>query len=206
MFPFEIPVGATVESLFTEVIPAAHARLVPASAGAETFVAVIAVEGDASYTATVRAGGIDVRKGEEKGPAFWMVVDADAVQMFLDDWTGAKRYVPTFTPPGDLRFPSDPRVLKRIAMVSGKVQLALSDFEGERITMTVASGAAAKKTIDTDDPDVVVELSSDVFLRLLRGEIAPETAIVDELVTVKGKKLVAMQFALALAPFFPISR
>jgi hypothetical protein len=207
MFPFEIPPGTTVRALVTDVIPRAHAELVPKSAGPETFRAVIAIDRGPSFTADVRAGAIDVREVEEKKVDFWITFDEPVAARFLADWSSTKALAPKFAPPGDVKLLTDPRVLKRLAMVSGKVEIALADFPGEdgpeRVAMTIASGAAAKKTIDRDDPDVVVEATMSAFLRLLDGTLAPEEAIADNHVSVRGKRLVAMQFALALAPFFP---
>jgi putative sterol carrier protein len=91
-------------------------------------------------------------------------------------------------------------------MASGKIELALVDLDGERVAMTVAFGAAAKKTIDPDDPDVTIEATVAVFEEILAGKLAPEEAIAEGRVTVKGKKLLAMQMALALAPLAPPKR
>lgn len=210
MLPIAIPAGTTLHSLFTDVVPAAHAKLVAAGDDARSFCAVIAVDGGASFRAEIRGAHMDVRDGEEadrKRIDFWMTFDEEVAQAFLDDWTGPQRFAPSFAPPGDLKLLTDPRVLRHLAMVSGKVELALTDFpldgESSRIAMTIASGAAAKRTIDRDDPDVIVEATTEAFLRLLAGKLTPEEAIVDNHVTVRGKRLVAMQFALALAPFFP---
>jgi len=210
VLPIAIPAGTTLRSLVTEVLPAAHAALVPAGAPADVFRAVIAVDGGESFTVEIRGAKMDVREGEreqKKLVDFWITFDEDVAERFLEDWSGPQRFAPKFVPPGDVKAPTDPRLLKRLAMVSGKVELALDDFpmdEGpRRIAMTLASGAAAKRTIDRDDPDVVVEATSDAFLRLLAGSMTPEEAIAESHVAVRGKRLVAMQFALALAPFFP---
>ena len=211
MLPFEIPPGTTLRTLITDVVPGAHAKLVPQSASGQAFRAVIAIDGAMSFTANVQGAHIDVREGEEKKVDFWMTFDAPVAQRFLDDWMGPQTFTPKFVPPvgphADLKFPTDPRVLERLAMVSGKVELALTDFPigdgNTRIAMTLASGAAAKRTIDREDPDVVIEITTDAFLRILAGTLPPEDAIADNQVTLKGKRLVALQFALALSPFFP---
>jgi putative sterol carrier protein len=88
-------------------------------------------------------------------------------------------------------------------MVDGKIELALREFNGSRVGMTFALGAAAKKGIDPEDAGVVVEVSLSVFERMLAGKLSPDAALADGDVHVRGKRLVAMQLAFALAPFFP---
>jgi putative sterol carrier protein len=206
MLPFELPAGTTLTTLITHVMPRAHAALVPASGTGETWTAIVAIDSGERFTAVVRGNDVTVREGEDRARAFWIILHAGTAQHFLDDWLGPRNYAPKFTPPGEVRWIGDPRLLKRLAMVSAKVELALTDFEGERATMIIASGAAARKALDGDDPDVVVEMAMASFTELLRGEITPDAAIAEQHVTVKGKKLVAMQLALALAPLFPARR
>jgi hypothetical protein len=93
--------------------------------------------------------------------------------------------------------------LKRLALVSGKAELALADLGGHRAAVTIATGARAKGPIDAEDPDVVVETELATLERMLAGSLPPEDALGDDAVTVRGKRLVAMQYALALAPFYP---
>jgi putative sterol carrier protein len=209
MFPFEIPPGTTLRSLVTKVFPETHAKLVPAAAGADAFTIVLALEGlegGGSFTADVKGGTVTVREEEARQRHVWVCARAEDAERFLGDWSGAKRFVPKFVPGGDLVLMSDPRILKRLAMVSGKIELALTDFEGERVAMTVALGAAAKKTIDPEGADVTVEATVAVFEELLAGTIAPEDAIAEGRVTVKGNKLLAMQLALAVAPLAPAKK
>ena len=129
-------------------------------------------------------------------------IAAATAQRFLDDWSGPKRWLPKFTPGGGVAILTDPRLLRRLAMVTGRIELAISNFEGGRVSMTLAAGARAVHD-DSATPDVVVEMKMDAFERLLDASLAPDEAIGDSHVTVRGKKLVAMQFALALVPFFP---
>jgi putative sterol carrier protein len=212
MFPFEIPPGTTVRDLVTKVFPETHARLVPAATGAaggEAFTIVLALEGlegGGSFTADVQGNTVTVRDDEARQRHVWVCARAEDAERFLEDWSGARRFVPKFVPGGDLVLLTDPRILKRLAMVSGKVELALADFEGERVAMTVALGAAAKKTIDPDDADVTVEATVAVFEELLAGKIAPQDAIAEGRVAVKGNKLLAMQLALAVAPLAPAKK
>jgi putative sterol carrier protein len=53
---------------------------------------------------------------------------------------------------------------------------------------------------------VTVEATVAVFEELLAGKIAPEDAIAEGRVTVKGNKLLAMQLALAVAPLAPAKK
>jgi hypothetical protein len=205
MFPIDLPAGTTLESLFTEVVPALHARFVTDESKDE-YVAVVRIEDGPSYSYAIRGGAIRVDAGEADGVRLWVVFRRDAVQRFLDDWMGEKRFVPTFVPPGGIVLFTDPRILKRLVIASGKLEIALSDFEGGRVAMTFACGDAAKKGIDTDLPNVVMECKTRVLEKILAGELAPEEALVDGDVAIKGNRFVAMQVALALAPFYPPKR
>jgi putative sterol carrier protein len=201
MLPFVVPPGTTLESLFHDVIPRAHAQLVPAASHRDRFVAVHAVKGWKTVTFTIRGGTLEVREGAESAPDFWIHVERDAVEMFLADWMGNQRLLPKRMPK-DMVAISDPRVLKRLALVSGKAELAL-DLNGKRVAMTAASGLAAKKAIDPEDPDVILESDASTFARLVEGSLPPEDAIADGAVVVRGKRLIAMQLAFAFAPFYP---
>src|SRR5262249_33852358 len=44
MLPFEVPPGTTLESLFHDVLPKAHARMIPAGAPSDRFIAVQRVD------------------------------------------------------------------------------------------------------------------------------------------------------------------
>ncbi|MGC4079458.1 MAG: SCP2 sterol-binding domain-containing protein [Rubrivivax sp.] len=100
---------------------------------------------------------------------------------------------------------SDPRILKRVKMVTGTIELAMRDFDdgtgARRASLVVSVGAPAKKV--EPDPDVVVETSMTTYMRLLGAQMGPEDALSDGDVKVTGKRLVAMQFAFAVAPLFP---
>jgi hypothetical protein len=205
MLPFEVPQGTTIEELVTEVMPRAHARLVPAAAGREPFTCAVEIVGDGSYVVVLDGATMSVRKGDEKNVDARLRLGAKDVQAFLDDWTGPQKLVPKAKPPGDLVLLSDPRILKRLKLATGAIELALRDFDADgdprRVTLSFAVGAPAKKV--DPDPDVVVETSMRTYLRLLAAELGPEEALVDGDVTVRGKRFVAMQLAFAVAPLFP---
>ena len=203
MLPLSIPPGTTPHALITELLPRDHARLVPAGSGrARVFVHV----GDARYTLDVDGEKVAVHAGERADETdrfdLELATDAATLQRFLDDWSGPKRWPPKFTPGGGVAILTDPRLLRRLSMVTGRIELAIADFEGRRVALTLAAGSKAARD-DRSPPDVVVELSMDAFERLLDATLSPDEAIADAEVTVSGKKLVAMQFALALVPFFP---
>jgi len=200
MFPFEIPEDATLRSLVTKTFPETHARLVPASAGGAAYTIVLVLEGEASFTATVKGGEVVIREEEARERNLWVSAKASTAERFIEDWKTERRFVPKFAPAGDVILMSDPRILSRLLIASGKIEVALVDLDGERVSMTVAFGAAAKKTIDPDGADVTIEATVAVFEEILAGKLAPEDAIAEGRVTVKGKKLLAMQAALALAP------
>jgi hypothetical protein len=211
MLPFEIPAGTTLESLLTDVVPAAHARLVPQTAGREAFTCAIELEGLGQWVVTLDGAKMTVRAGDEKAPDARIRARAEDAQAFLDDYTGDKRLAPKTrrAAPGGgaVVMLSDPRVLKRIKMVNGAVELAIADFDdgrggaARRAWLSAALGAQAKKV--EPDADVTVEVTMKTFLRLVSGGATPEEALADGDVPVKGKRLVAMQVAFALAPLFP---
>jgi putative sterol carrier protein len=91
-------------------------------------------------------------------------------------------------------------------MASGRVELASLDEKGERMAVVFGFGAAARRGIDPEDADVVVETQLATIERVLRGELAPEDALADGAVTVRGNRLLALQLALAVAPFYPARR
>jgi putative sterol carrier protein len=149
-----------------------------------------------------------VSDGEEPGvkPTLWMWTTARAVERFLEDATGEKRMLPKFGAVGGVATMSDPRVLKRVAMASGRIELALVDDQGERHGIVFGFGSAAKKEIDPEDADTVIETDLMTAERVLRGEMGPEDALADGNVRVKGNRFLAMQLALAVAPFYPAKR
>jgi putative sterol carrier protein len=91
-------------------------------------------------------------------------------------------------------------------MASGRIELAAIDEEGVRMAMVFGLGAATRRRIDPEDADTVVEMRLATIERVLRGELAPDQALADGHVTVRGNRLLAMQLALAVAPFYPPRR
>jgi putative sterol carrier protein len=88
-------------------------------------------------------------------------------------------------------------------MAHGRIEIALRDFEGERMSVVLGFGSAARRRIDPDDADVVVEAGMDTVERMLAGTLAPEDALADGDVRVRGNRMLALQLALAVAPFYP---
>jgi putative sterol carrier protein len=78
--------------------------------------------------------------------------------------------------------------------------MTLDDFNGGSASLLVASGPDASLY---DDPDASLHIKMPAFRQLLAGRLTPDAAIVDGHVALTGKKLVAMQFALAMVPYFP---
>jgi putative sterol carrier protein len=206
MLPFDIPAGTTVESLITEVVPALHAQLVGADAPADLYTVTVRIEGRGDWTVSIRGREMTVEEGEAERPTLWMHTTERAVEVFLEDALGPRRFLPKFTPAGGVTTMSDPRVLKRVAMASGRIELALLDVDGERLAIAFGFGDAARKPIDPDDANVVVEARLETMERVLRGELGPEEALADGDVKVRGNRFLAMQLALAVAPFYPAKR
>jgi putative sterol carrier protein len=202
MLPIEIPPGTTVETLFTQVVPEFHRRFVT-ERSKEAIVVCARVDGGPSYTMTVRGPDIDVEEGEDKA-SIWVHMHRSAIELFLADWS---RFVPKGVPPGGLVMLTDPRILRRVVMVSSKLELALTDFPGHgRLAMSVATGEQAKRGIDPDSPDVTIEAKTALLEEILSGRLPPEEALSAGRVTVKGKMMLAMQLAFAVAPFYPAKK
>jgi hypothetical protein len=213
MLPFEIPTGTTSRTLFETVLPDAHKKLVPASAGKDELTLAVRIggnealsEGGSAHGHTFTFRGSDVTVDASERPAnLWIAVQKKTLDRFLADWMGERRFAPKFTPRGGALLLTDPRIMKRLVMVTGCIELALPDFEGERASFFVGAGGGRKIDIDPESPDVVIEATVPTFERLLAGALPPDEAISGSHVTIRGKKLVAMQFAFALAPFFPVA-
>jgi putative sterol carrier protein len=203
MLSIDIPPDSTVESLLTEVVPALHARLVGPHGSSDLYIVNVRLEGHGSWTVRIRGGDLAVTEGEAERPTLWMHASERAVERFLEDALGPRRLLPRFVPLEGVTTPSDPRLLRRVAMASGRIELAMVDQDGERVTLTFGFGAAARKGIDPEDADVVVEAHIETIERVLHGQLAPEAALADGEVTVRGNRFLAMQLALAVAPFYP---
>jgi putative sterol carrier protein len=203
----EIPKDTTLESLVEHVIPAIHAQLVPTDASTEAFTVAVRIDNGRSWTAHICGGEMRIVEGESERPTLWFFTTARAVERFLEDATGPRRFVPKFEPvAGGAAVLSDPRVVRRVAMANGRVELALRDDGGERLAIVIGFGSAARKRIDPEDADVVIEAGTVTLERVLAGSLAPEDALVDGNVQVRGNRLLALQLALAIAPFYPAKR
>jgi putative sterol carrier protein len=203
MLPIEIPEGTTVASLVTEVVPELHGRMVGADAPGEAFSVAVQIDGEGSWVVRIRGREMTVEEGEVDRPTLWIHTTARAVERFLEDALGPKRLLPRFAPVGGVGTMSDPRVIKRVAMASGRIELAAVDDDGERIAMVFGFGSATRRPIDPEDADVVVEARLSTLERVLGGELGPEDALADGDVTVRGNRFLALQLALAVAPFYP---
>lgn len=202
MLPFHAPLGTTPRDYLARVVPEAHRTLVP---GADTKLwdVNISLLGDRSFHYAIRGAELTMREVDE--PAHLVLaLDGAHVARFLADWSGPRRYVPAFEPRG-AALVTDPRVLARLAMVTGSFQASVPDFEDGAIRLALAAfgGKVGRFDPRDDDADASVELPSKTFESLLAGRLGPDEALSAGGVTLKGKRLVAMQFALALAPFFP---
>jgi hypothetical protein len=206
MLPLDIPAGTTVESLVTELIPALHARLVPADAPTDALDVAVRIEGCGSWTLRIRGRTMTVQDGTDPRATLWVYASDQSAERFLEDAAGPRRLTPRFAPVGGVATMSDPRVIRRVAMASGRVELATIDEDGDRMAIVFGFGASARREIDPEDADVVIETQLATIDRVLRGELAPEDALADGGVTVRGNRLLAMQLALAVAPFYPARR
>jgi putative sterol carrier protein len=199
----EIPADTTIQSLVESVVPALHARFVSGDAPTEAFTVAVRIDDAGSWTVHICGREMRVVEGEAEKPTLWLFTTARAVEMFLEDAAGPQRFLPKFDPAGGTTILSDPRLVKRAAMAHGRIELALREIEGERVSIVFGFGHAARKRIDPDDADVVVEAGLATVERMLAGGLAPEDALADGDVSVRGNRMLALQLALAIAPFYP---
>jgi putative sterol carrier protein len=198
MIPRTLPAGTTLRSLIEGLIPEDHAAHVPADAGDARV--SFQFGGGPCYLLEASGSRLTVTETPRVEPAPLLLrVEEHTAQRFLSDWLGPQKLAPSFEPRG-LTSITDARFLRRVSAVKGVISLTLDDFEGEDATLLVASGPDASLY---DDPDVTIHIGLPAFLRLLAGALPPDEAITGGHVSLKGKKLVAMQFALALVPYFP---
>jgi putative sterol carrier protein len=206
----EIPENTTLKSLVESLIPAMHAQLVPAGAPPhETFTVVVRVERGGSWTATIRGPEMRIVEGESESPTLWLFTTDRTVDRFLEDAKGPQRFLPKFEPvpgPSGASVLSDPRVVRRVAMADGRIELALREEDGERLAIVFGFGKAARKRIEPEDAEVVIETGTGTLECVLAGSLAPSDALVDGNVKVRGNRFLALQLALALAPFYPAKR
>jgi putative sterol carrier protein len=207
MLPLDLAPGTTIESLVTDAIPALHARLVGAGGPSDEITVALRIGGRGSWTFHIRGPDMRVAAGEERRPTLWVYTTEGMAERFLRDALGPKRMVPTIAANtaqvGGVLTMSDPRFIRRVAMASGRIELVATDSEGERLSVVFGFGDAARRPIDPEDPDTVVEAPIDTLHSVLNGARGPEEALSTGEVTVRGSRLLAMQLALAAAPFFP---
>jgi putative sterol carrier protein len=199
MLPFDIPPGTTLESLIAEVIPDLHRRMVGEKGADDVFVIAVRIDGRGSWTIRIRGREMLVDQAEEPRPTLWMYTTQAAAERFLQDAVGPRRLLPK-APLGTVAM-TDPRLVKRVAMASGRIELALVDDDGGRLAVVFGFGDAARRAIDPSDPDTVAEARLATLERVLRGERSPQEALSSGDVAVRGSRLLAMQLALAVAPF-----
>ena len=203
MLPFHPPAGTSVHDYVTRLVPEAHRAQVPEDASPQEWTVSIRVPGTVNAHYRIRGNALEMREEEDKAHLA-VVLDDAHVSHFLADFQGPRRYVPTFEPRG-ARVITDPRVLERLALVIGSLEAVVEDAEGGPVRLLVAAfGGKPGRFDEDDDRDVTLTLRASAFEGLLKGTLAPDALLSSGDVAVKGKRLVAMQFALALAPFFPL--
>jgi hypothetical protein len=139
-----------------------------------------------------------------------MYTTKDMADRFLHDALGPRRLLAQVPPhpvqTGHVLTMSDPRVIRRIAMASGRIELAVLDEDGGRLAVVFGFGDATRRPIDPEDPDTVAEAPVATLQGVLRGERGPDEALASGDVTVRGSRMLALQLALAVAPFYPTTR
>lgn len=207
MFPLDLAPSTTIESLVTDVIPALHARLSGSEGPDDAFTVALRIAGRGSWTIRIRGREMSVDVGEAPRPTLWMYTTEATATRFLEDALGPKRLLPKGGPRtaqvGAVLTMSDPRVLKRVAMANGRIELAILDEDGGRLAVVFGFGDAARRPIDPDHPETIAETPIATLECVLRGEQGPQDALSNGEVTVRGSRLLAMQLAFAIAPFYP---
>jgi putative sterol carrier protein len=200
-----VPPDTTIESLVTDVIPALHARLVPDEGPSERFSVAVRIEGCGSWTARIVGRDMQVDAGEEGRPTLWMYMTKGSAERLLADAVGPRRLLPE--PVGGQSangapWMGDPRVIKRLALANGRIELAAVDEQGSRLAVVLGLGDATRRPMAPEDPDTIAEAAMTTLESMARGEQGPEEALSNGAVTVRGSRLLALQLALAVAPFY----
>jgi hypothetical protein len=198
MLPRQLPPGTTLRSLVTELLPDDHRKNVPADAG-EARVGV-RFGGGSCYLLVASGSQLTVTETPRIEPApLLLSVEETTAQLFLDDYLGPQTLVASFEPRGIASI-TDPRFLRAVSAVAGVVSMSLHGFRGVTATVLLATGPDASLY---DDPDVTLDIDLPAFLPILAGKVGPDEAIAEGHARLKGKKLLAMQLALTLVPYFP---
>lgn len=212
MLPFNAPKGTSPRDYLVSVVPEAHRSLVgpPSKApsgnkATKRWDVLVSIPGEVTVLYGIDGQDIQVTEARSGDDAeLSLTLERGDVTRFLEDWSGLRKWVPKFEPRGAALI-TDPQVVSRIAMVTGSVEAVLPDLEGGPARLVVAAFGGKRGRFEggIDRPDTTVDLGASVFEAMLAGRMAPDEALSSGAVGIKGKKLVAMQFAFALAPFFP---
>lgn len=206
MLPFHAPPGTRARDYLTNVVPEAHRALVPNDAGARPFTVHVTLMGERTVGYAISGSEITVDPRARGDANLVVVFEPSTVDRFLADFAGPRRFVPRFEPRG-AALVTDPRVLTRVTQVKGSLSAIIPDFEGGSVRLWIAAFGEGRGQFDPrdDEADVTVSVPLRTFESLLGGALTPEQALAaaESGVAVRGKRLVAMQLALALAPFFP---
>jgi len=203
--PVLIPPDTTIESLVTAVIPAFHARLVPDGGPRERFTVAVRIEGCGSWTVGIVGREMRVDEGEQERPTLWMYMTKSSAERLLADALGPRRLLrePRAEQPAQgAPWMSDPRVLKRLALANGRIELAAIDEQGDRLAVVLGLGDATRRPMVGDEPDTIAEAAMTTLESMICGEQGPEEALASGAVNVRGSRLLALQLALAVAPFY----
>jgi len=206
VLPFHAPSGTTAREYLTKVVPEAHRSLVPKDVDAHRFDVHVTLMGERTVGYAVTGSEIAVEPRARGDANLVVVFEPSTVERFLADFSGPRRFVPRFEPRG-AALVTDPRVLARVTQVTGSLSAIIPDFDGGSVRLWIAAFGDKRGQFDPrdDEPDVTVSVPMKTFEALLGGGLTPEQALsaAESGVAVRGKRLVAMQLALALAPFFP---
>ncbi|MCC6648154.1 MAG: SCP2 sterol-binding domain-containing protein [Polyangiaceae bacterium] len=201
MKPISLPAGTTVTSFLEEVLAAEHATRVTDDA-AETHVIHARVDGLGEFTVTVRGRELSVERGLVGKAQLWVATDLACAERALADALGDGALLPDVRDPSSVPAVTDPRLLRRLAMVSGTVRAELTGFGDAPLWVAFGAGAKASR-IDDERTDAEVSVPMSVLSQLLTLSKRPDEALKDAAVKTKGNLFVPMQVALALAILLP---
>jgi hypothetical protein len=171
---------------------------------------VVAVSHEARHHIYVQ--GTSIRM--ESASRFADIDPAVRIHVHLADAT-VKRFFREFEPlltelskktdlPAHAFAPTDPRLLERLGSVSGAMELTLVDGGHLIASMAVAFGRAQCQRDRQDLKfDTTVAIERTLVPEIITGKLAPEEALgrVKE-IRITGSRALALQCALAFAPFF----
>jgi hypothetical protein len=208
MFALTVEREDTLETLIDARLRAHHERSVRVhAAGQELSRArewTIGMRIRRRFTRTVVIHGPKFSVADRTPDAcdMWVSTDEASAAYFLADAKGERRLCGTPHPSMPIATPTDPRLLSRIASESAKVECALRMADGTRLLLMFGCGKHAARGIDDFDPEVELEVPEAVFVAVSQGRTTPSGALEHPDLSIRGKKLVAVKLALALAPLF----